>query len=1116
VKRSAICPQSSPAAPPVATALAAVAWPRRWRLADAVRLSLALLALGTLSPAWAAPDQDLVFEAELCREMTSPWRPVRAEGASGGLALSIPEGAGSSEAFDQGREGRARFAVPTGSGGERELWLRVYWNGNCSNSLFVLAQPESRPLTVDSYTMRAWHWVKVPTLLLPAAATAIDLINREDGVWVDQLCVRPVGQPAPIGVLSALAAWPPPGPAVPAVSLVAAPGGPGVEALPPTEYLLHHLRLPRLNLPRQPVLVVFPGQQTPLEVWLRQNRPAGLPGSLRLEPTENLIVEPATALTLAATALPLDCHAFTVRAHPALPRGLTYLYCRVQTADGLEQLREIRVLRPYRWLLSQAFPLNPAAGLDQLAANDAAVLTDSLGSAPGITWHEAEPKDFTPFGLLDLRRAISAEPFVQAYAFTRCRALGGPATLDLTHDDWIRVWVNGACVYSDAESAPSTLTRTRVPVTLRAGDNDLLVRCAQLKNYWEFGLVAESADETATPAADSPIPAALTAAPAPLPRWSFQSIIQDLPALVREAPPGQGWTVFAAACREGPLTPADPWRRLSSAMQSLARDPGDRQHCAEALLELRRRVDLALLPEPDRAFLHLLTFRDRIAFLTAGNPFEAAEESLAAACWTDSHAEQQALRVGAVRLYLCAAAADEATACIDSLAADLPEADALRGVLALYRGDWASATRHFPEVRPDQASRYASWLLNLGRAPAAEWLLRRVRTPSLWNRLAQAAACIEQRRFAEGETLLLECLRRDDSPRSGWETAAAEVAAFYAARGSLPQVNARLRAEAEALSHHRQPLRGRLLNALWRLDQEAQEPVAALRDALAEADLDAGGYRPPARQTLEGLLQPALSHLLDETRYAEVIDLCNQTVSVAPGLRLPVDIYRLQALRGLGRTAAAAAVQARLMAAVAANPTQTHRLLSLLRLSLPTTAAAERLDRLAPDRQGNAPAPSAEEVEPGAPEGSQVLPGLVRMLAAGVVDQIAMESGESPCIWIVEHGKFPFCVELGAVDTIKRFETALRPFGAPLPVGREVAFLDGLVWIGTDCGLFCYHRDADAWDRLHLPAVSVAAPVLALTVVDNRLQVTWSAAHERKIQGTFTLDSGVWETVAAP
>jgi ligand-binding sensor domain-containing protein len=127
-----------------------------------------------------------------------------------------------------------------------------------------------------------------------------------------------------------------------------------------------------------------------------------------------------------------------------------------------------------------------------------------------------------------------------------------------------------------------------------------------------------------------------------------------------------------------------------------------------------------------------------------------------------------------------------------------------------------------------------------------------------------------------------------------------------------------------------------------------------------------------------------------------------------------------------------------------------------------------------------------------------------------------MDAEDTPTVWIVEHGRFPFCVELGAGDTLTRFDSALRAFGTPLPVGRKVVFLHGQVWIGTDRGLFCYHPEADSWDRLRLPGSRPDAAVSALTVEDGQLRVTWATAAGRQMQGSFSLESGVWETTVPP
>ena len=158
------------------------------RLARLVRrlvragVAMAAVVASTLTAADDAVDE-VVLEAELCRELTFPWQPIPSEGASGGLALALPEGAGSSEAYADDQEGDARFALPN-SGSNRTLWLRLYWNGNCSNSLFVSLPPDGQRVNVADHVMRSWHWVMVPDLVVSPWHQEVILRNREDGVWV--------------------------------------------------------------------------------------------------------------------------------------------------------------------------------------------------------------------------------------------------------------------------------------------------------------------------------------------------------------------------------------------------------------------------------------------------------------------------------------------------------------------------------------------------------------------------------------------------------------------------------------------------------------------------------------------------------------------------------------------------------------------------------------------------------------------------------------------------------------------------------------------------------------------------------------------------------------------
>ena len=107
----------------------------------------------------------------------------------------------------------------------------------------------------------------------------------------------------------------------------------------------------------------------------------------------------------------------------------------------------------------------------------------------GVTWHAAGDDSTTPFGLLDMRRAVADKTYVMAYAYTRLVSpKEGEYCLDVRHDDMIRLWLNGEPVLTGLRAIPSDATRKLVKVHLKKGNNDIFVKICQKKNYWEFGL----------------------------------------------------------------------------------------------------------------------------------------------------------------------------------------------------------------------------------------------------------------------------------------------------------------------------------------------------------------------------------------------------------------------------------------------------------------------------------------------------------------------------------------------------------------------------------------------------------------------------------------------------
>jgi hypothetical protein len=501
-----------------------------------------------------------------------------------------------------------------------------------------------------------------------------------------------------------------------------------------------------------------------------------------------------------------------------------------------------------------------------------------------------------------------------------------------------------------------------------------------------------------------------------------------------------------------------------------------------------------------------------------------------------------------------------------------------------------------------------------------------VQEPSLANRMALSTACIDQRRFAEGEAVLRECVLHQGVQRHEWESAAAAFAKFHSARCSIPAAVAGIEAELGRLSPQREEHRLRWLNVLVRLHQEAEEPVATLAAALAEADETAQRYRQQPT-TAEGALRPAMARLWDEGRYGEMISLCNHTVTVSPGLRLATDVYRLQALLALGRQDAAEAVLARLATAAETDALRARNVLSLLMVSKTTAAAARRLalaalehhpkDRRASgdarlalayadaaqgqyadsvqgleqalghqaetgrsaeilagvarywvarclDLAGDAPElkavllaspddllrqaaddelhrraqPLSVGIEPGGDEEEErasrdpldhllVLLGamaarpeaeasVLEALGEAGRSRLAIERGDRLRVWVLPPTGAPVCFSLGDAPRMDRFPNAFRAWSETPPVTRAIAFLDGLVWVAADTGLYCYRRDWDCWDRLRWPDEADGDTVAALDVDDGCLRVTVRDAEGREASRRFDLAAWVWAEPAVP
>ena len=157
-------------------------------------LSLAVgLGLTILCPA-----ANLVLEAEAYLEIEAPFVWVEetssppagvviVPGASKGTYVALPQGSGNPPKLTKGK---LVYDLEIAEEGVYVLWLRAYWDDSCGNSVSVQVADHPAFMVEDS-TYKTWHWVKSPPRLnqlrLSAGKIRLTLLNREDGVRVDQI-----------------------------------------------------------------------------------------------------------------------------------------------------------------------------------------------------------------------------------------------------------------------------------------------------------------------------------------------------------------------------------------------------------------------------------------------------------------------------------------------------------------------------------------------------------------------------------------------------------------------------------------------------------------------------------------------------------------------------------------------------------------------------------------------------------------------------------------------------------------------------------------------------------------------------------------------------------------
>ena len=98
--------------------------------------------------------------------------------------------------------GGARFEIEAPKPTKCKIWLRVWWEGSCGNTVCVKAAADSEIRVVgNDGTYDAWHWLPVPVVYeFAQGMNELYVLNREDGIRVDQILVTGDLQYVPQGI----------------------------------------------------------------------------------------------------------------------------------------------------------------------------------------------------------------------------------------------------------------------------------------------------------------------------------------------------------------------------------------------------------------------------------------------------------------------------------------------------------------------------------------------------------------------------------------------------------------------------------------------------------------------------------------------------------------------------------------------------------------------------------------------------------------------------------------------------------------------------------------------------------------------------------------------------
>jgi hypothetical protein len=142
------------------------------------------------------PKDAIVLTASEGAEVVAPFLMHDEAGAVGGMAAFLPKGSRT-----EAHVGRIKFAAQAPEAASVTAWVHARWRDTCSNSCALKIGNGGEFLVGNDDVFNVWHWVPAGKHRVEKGANALAVIEREDGVYIDQVLLTADADYVPTGAI---------------------------------------------------------------------------------------------------------------------------------------------------------------------------------------------------------------------------------------------------------------------------------------------------------------------------------------------------------------------------------------------------------------------------------------------------------------------------------------------------------------------------------------------------------------------------------------------------------------------------------------------------------------------------------------------------------------------------------------------------------------------------------------------------------------------------------------------------------------------------------------------------------------------------------------------------